>query len=877
MTKQLPYHLISAAAGLALAATSGCGDNTVQCGEGTELVGGLCVGAAGCGPGTEEAPDGTCRAVCVDGTMFDPGSSQCLPDITGCAPNMVVVNGVCRDAADVTADYMEPAEPNGFEPGADPLAIDLPEVGGSVTIGGCTEPQPGPDPTGPDMPDFDVYLITAGGPMVLDITVDGYNGMAGGFALVSLEDALAENEWQRLGLNLVDDVAHREVLLPMAGTYALAITDSRTFMTGPSGNGSTCYLATVGTVSLPAPTPIVDTEMGVLNGQVQAFVYDPPADGDLIFNTGSTATAGALIDTVVLINDQYHQSAPGLDSRAPGDDADTNAANLADSDVVVFYVEAVVDFDIAEDDYMLEVYSGRPQALPTDGSTITIDNDGNFYRWVYFDANAGDVVHLNMSSDSASGIIAIVADTDLFIVSQICGGPCASYNGFLRFDETDRYYIALYDTSDPQPPSFELTSTTYVHTPTALTPGAPKVGLELNTDGNRFYMLDVTQLSWLQYVGEPTQNFLGQLDIELYSNDADNQRGELGGDIPRLLIINGLDATTDRGTIFDTGDMVLIRSRDDAFTMGATPGTYDFGLVDRVYTDLGVIDAATPYMASGLPLLAGEVNRYLLRVPQFSTADITVTGDAATDMAIDVYDAFENGPTIDAPGDGVAENTSQFRHVQPTWIAFGAHEWMSSAGIYDLSINVREPPVTITEGAIEFQSVCPFDGGPGEEVVWDGPPDDASALDPTTLQFAFELGGEAVTDAWMATNGYVTFATPTANPYTNPRIPSAAQPNFYIAPLFDDLNLVTGCVYSAADHIVFQWEGESWDTETPVQMQVILHGDNSFDFVYGEGQQLRTNSATLGYENSTGSGGFQMVFNSPSPIVGPGNSWTITP
>jgi hypothetical protein len=295
-----------------------------------------------------------------------------------------------------------------------------------------------------------------------------------------------------------------------------------------------------------------------------------------------------------------------------------------------------------------------------------------------------------------------------------------------------------------------------------------------------------------------------------------------------------------------------------------------------VYTDLGMIDEANPYMASALPLAAGDVNRYLFRVPNFATSDIIVTGDAMTDMAIDIYDRFENRDTYDSSGSGGAEVANEFRHVQPTWVAFAAREWQNGVGIYDLAINVREPPVTITEANIPYQSVCPFDGGEGVEVVWDGAPDDASSLDPVALQFPFDLAGEAVTDAWMGTNGYVTFAAPLDNPYINPRIPAAAEPNFLIAPMWDDLWEVTGCVYSAPDHIVFQWQGETWGGGPAARMQLILHADNSFDLVYGEDHEMRSDSATIGYENSVGDDGFEMIYNTDTPIIAPGKSWTIT-
>lgn len=892
MAKQFRY-LFSVAAGLALATSIGCGDNNVACGDDTELRGGVCVAVAQCGPGTMDV-DGTCQAVCADGTMFDPSSGSCLPDLTGCAPNMVVVDGVCRDAADVAADIMEPAEPNGFEPGSNAMPIDLPEVGSSLTIGGCSEPQPGADPMGPMQADFDVFVVTAAAPMVLDITVDGYNGMAGGFAVLPLEQALIDNEWGRVAFNLVDDMASREVLLPMAGTYALGITDSRSFMSGPSGDGTTCYLATINAMGLPDPTPIDGLVMGTLDQQVHAYGYDPAADGDLIFSTGSTATAGALIDTVVLIDGMYRQSAPGLDTRAPGEDADTAVADLAADAEVIIYVEAVADFDIALDDYTLDVYSPGPVAMPTDGSTITIDNDANFFRWVYFDATAGDVVHLNFSGTPAAGMRAIVTDSNLLIVSAICGGSCTDYDGFLRFDETGRYYIALFDFdnfNNPDPSSFDFTSSVYNHVPAALATGTPQVGLELDTDGNRFYTLTAADLSWWQYVGETTADFIGELDVSIYPSGAENQRGALGVEIPRATFINGLDLTSDVGGIFDQGMEVLVRANDDGFMMGGTPGTYDLGVVDRAYTDLGTLDPANPYMDTGLMLADGETHRYLMRVPEFSTASIAATGDASTDLAIDVYDAFENADTVDNDfNDGGTETAVEARVFSPLWIAVGVRQWQTGPGGYDINVDLSVP-YTITEGALPFTNVCPFpvdgmEAGPGQEVVFDDPDaDDGDALDPVSLQFAFELdpnnpaGGEAVTDVWMHTNGFAQFGGPSGvTAFNNASIPNAGAPDFFIAPLWDDYRHVTGCAYSEVDHAVFQWNGVDWDDETTrFEVQLVIRADNSFEIIYGPNHEKTTATATVGFERSDGTEGFQMIFDTESIISAPDKSWTYTP
>src|SRR5205814_776075 len=73
-------------------------------------------------------------------------------------------------------------------------------------------------------PDVDTYLLTVGSPTFVTITSDGINGTAGGFVALGAANAAAPlDTWQRVGISLISDAATREILLPVAGTYRIAV------------------------------------------------------------------------------------------------------------------------------------------------------------------------------------------------------------------------------------------------------------------------------------------------------------------------------------------------------------------------------------------------------------------------------------------------------------------------------------------------------------------------------------------------------------------------------------------------------------------------------------------------------------------------------
>src|SRR5262249_52829007 len=138
-----------------------CGDNVPSsgavCGAGTILQNGVCV------------PDTS--MFCAQGTKYDPASGQCIVDPSACKPGTAYVGGACVPEDDaLSAQLQESAEPNDQSTAG---AFAAPAIGTSVTFHGCITPQNGAR-------DIDIWAVTATGPTLLEITIDGVHGLDGG-------------------------------------------------------------------------------------------------------------------------------------------------------------------------------------------------------------------------------------------------------------------------------------------------------------------------------------------------------------------------------------------------------------------------------------------------------------------------------------------------------------------------------------------------------------------------------------------------------------------------------------------------------------------------------------------------------------------------
>jgi len=296
-------------AGLALAAA--CGDNTNVCGEGTVEQDGRCIG--------QVVPP----VMCGEGTMFDEVSNTCVIDPAACQGGTVLIRGSCQDpAADLIPDLEEGTEPNGAgvagEDSAAPAGVFvLPSIGApGLVLHGTIEPQADRNEDGVPEPDIDTYLVETTAPAVLEITIDGLHGMAGGALVVS--DVAGLEEWSRVAINLTGDTAKRRLFLPVAGRYRVGIADARSLVVPQAvvGGEDSEYYVTITQHPQTTPAPItlsggMAMHTGALGPLDVGFFTAPLGTGqnDLTLSTEFDGTMGGL---VVLVGGELAAAADEL-------------------------------------------------------------------------------------------------------------------------------------------------------------------------------------------------------------------------------------------------------------------------------------------------------------------------------------------------------------------------------------------------------------------------------------------------------------------------------------------------------------------------------------------------------------------------------------
>jgi hypothetical protein len=284
---------------VSLGCALGCGDNSKECGPGTVDEGGECVPAANCGFGTtrdettgECVPDGT--VVCSEGTKFNPLTGRCEIDPASCRDGTVLINNACVDpTAGLVIDLQEGPEPNGLgiieASPAQAGNVVLKPAGSTFVIHGTIDPWRDADTNSLLDPDVDTYIVTTNGPVLLQLTADGVHGITAGFvavAQVTSPDPLAT--WKRWGTKLTGDASRRQVYLPKAGTYRVAIGDVRSLgeylstgsATAAPGGDDGDYYVSLAEVNVPTPTTLAaNNTTGTVDGNTLLFVQSAPGTG----------------------------------------------------------------------------------------------------------------------------------------------------------------------------------------------------------------------------------------------------------------------------------------------------------------------------------------------------------------------------------------------------------------------------------------------------------------------------------------------------------------------------------------------------------------------------------------------------------------------
>ncbi len=159
--------------------------------------------------------------------------------------------------------------------------------------------------------------------------------------------------------------------------------------------------------------------------------------------------------------------------------------------------------------------------------------------------------------------------------------------------------------------------------------------------------------------------------------------------------------------------------------------------------------------------------------------------------------------------------------------------------------------------------------------------DDSGGVVP--IGFTYNFFGNAFTNIGISTNGYLTFG-PNLTTYSNADIPTAAIPNNYIAPFWDDLYVYAskgGRIYAktigtAPNRLfVVSWENVDFyfgQDNGKLHFQAILsEADLSITFQYRDMVSVDIargtgSSATIGVENAAGTFGIKYSYNTSSAV-----------
>jgi hypothetical protein len=719
-------HVGLAAALLGVLLTSpGCGENSRACGDGTKEVDGYCVALDTCGFGTvfnaqikQCVPDGS--VVCSDGTVFDALTGECKIDEASCGNGTVLIEDACVDpTAGLVIDVQEGPEPNGLgvlEASEAQAGNIILKPTGPFVVHGTLDPFRDIDMDSALDPDVDTFVVTIGSPVFVKITADGVNGTAAGFVAVAVDADAPLDTWKRVGMSLVSDAAVREVYLPRAGTYHLAIADTRTLIdyvttgtskTAPGGDTSEYYVS-ISPFTPPAPTALtlapdrVTVNGSKPSGQLALFTA-PLGTGlnvvDLSMPSGLVAEA-----LVIKKNDELHSSASS--SGAP---LRSFVGGLAPGDEAVIIVDDVYTFLPTAEAFTLTVVSSNATPLSTTGTavtaTATANNGTDFTRlnlWS-FDASADNTtfgMNLTFSPAVVGQIYDETAVRAATFTSPSTATTWSTFRGLVRVPRAGRYYVATYS-----PGATSTTVITATATITELTPAAVTEGTPLTSPVNAFRAVPFTYAA-------------GTADAwQQFNISGVNTGGQTGSWFDPATAYGRLDAlVTSGGTlqsevtpifskVFPVGGgmfgrVLLSDPTLDYFvkvnaTAPTTSPTVTLTFDKRAnMVDLGAIAAGGMATRDGEPLtVANPVRYYLVRAPIGKTVAITVHPvQATTNTTIQRRNADETalGALVNNGLVG-ANDTVSFTQTGTDWSAFSVGSAITPAATttYNVTVTVQ--------------------------------------------------------------------------------------------------------------------------------------------------------------------------------------------
>jgi hypothetical protein len=876
--KRLTGLLLSVAA----AGLIGCGDSGAECGEGTELDDdGFCV------------PTGE-PVTCTDGTMLDEATNTCVIDPDSCQGGTVLIGGACVDPTEgLTVDATEAAEPNGIGVGGElsefPAGqFELKPIGQKVVLQGNLNPQNDRDEDGAKEADYDTYAFEATAPTLLEVSVDGVGGIAGAFVAFGLEDGL--EEWQRYGVNLTGDTSKRQLYLPAAGVYLLAIADTRSLTLGePAGDANNKYYVTVEQKAIPTATAVTLT-----NGEINHA--GRITDGEVDFVTAQLDLGFTSID-LTSFDSNFTASLVAMQNLRIRAIADESRSATGDTLASAFYggvpagatslfvVDHVINTSSAAVDYRLRIKTRTAAALSTTGAGVNQTNKNptattlDDYTYWYFDTNNTDQL---TGLDLAWNVpfTGLMLDEDGFVVARFTNLSAATrfqaYKGAIRTNAPGRFYFVGYAPA----PSTNATVITATSTIAPVTPSTLAYEQQLtDVAPNAFNANAYTYARG----AEPWQQFIGGADTAsgggAFRVFGPTSYGRFGSYVTldatgAATTVNTVDGalvnftaaannTNERGLIAPgLPDTLLVVA-----STAAGAGTFDLVAEQHVYNDEG--DHAPPYTVTHADQDIENFfwQDYLLKTTPGAVVTITATPDSTEDLVIDQLDTPET--VINTADEGFSgPETLEVVADSRGYVAWTVYDYDGIPGRFDIEIEVTAatPFYGVAASTTAWSNVC---NAAGATDITPATTDDAlTAVQTLPADFTFFSGAQ--TSVKVSTNGWLTFDTAvTGSAAFAAPFPNTSTPNGVVSPYWDDLVNVRICTQTVGTKYYVQWRGQVYGSTDTVAMQVILDAaDDSIEFVYAPYHEGDGLFASAGVESSSGSQGTSLFFDEEVDLAG---------
>ena len=677
---------------------AGCGDNSDECGSGTTVVHGVCIPSATCGSGTMADSNGVCvpdgTVVCGAGTIFDPTAGTCVIDPTACQNGTVLIDGMCVDPnRGLVVDVEEGPEPNGLgllEPSQNPAGIitTLNPIGGpGLVIHGHIDPFQDANNDGFLDPDVDAYLVDVTAPTLVHITAAGGVGVTAGFYVAPHVASGPLQHWQRVGMNLGGDTSKRQLYLPAAGEYVLAIADSRTLyqlvtaqtISGAPGGPDGDYYITIDQLDTPDPTLLAVTNQTATDtstiGPEETKFYTVPMLTGLNAVTVDVPSSAVLGSVAVLKNGAYQETATETQDPVFGD---TPASELVGGyrgvDLSLIVVEPAYDLAPGPVAYTLTVATRDAARSFVGAAAVTeLSNTpsdapvdlANYNQFLVGTATVDATVGLSITWTHPVRGNLLDENGDLaaeFVDTGDTADTWTTYNGLLRLKTAGMYYFVVYDPAGaPGTTTLDADTTFESLTTGTVASGTPTGQLAFSAFFENTFLY-TPSAAWETY--DSTGVNSGGQNVELL--DAALAYGRLdafsldGGTIvdpPQNQFLNDNDPEGGgaHGRILLDDHVTAYLAKVTALAPTASP-TFSLAFGPRTFTDLGTLGATAVTSANHALDGTNQPTYFLYRSAPTTPSTITVhpqvPASLDTQFQLVARDESALGPVVDTTNTG---------------------------------------------------------------------------------------------------------------------------------------------------------------------------------------------------------------------------------